>query len=314
MRKKIVLFLCICICGIAISSVSAQTVSFYSVSSLGGAVTYDPYAGTDTTDSRTITFTVQLTNLPWWWWSWWGWGNSISYCVIIDGSPASSRNLSSSSGNLTVKFIDPDTDNEILSSQNYNSTSMYSGTFYAGESTTQSFTISFLLPKGQNASWNTYTGNFTLKLYQKSYPSGSVKDYETFTYSANVAQTIDVRVGSATGNYSSGSESYNIDLGEISQGASANFGIFVRGNTAYTLTMNAPSGGYLSSATTSDKVSYTLTIDGNSYTLGSNVMIDHQTSRTMYSKVFLGAINVPSGQEAGAGQYSDAISFSVTAN
>jgi hypothetical protein len=44
------------------------------------------------------------------------------------------------------------------------------------------------------------------------------------------------------------------------------------------------------------------------------VVIDRQTSKALYSKVLLGTITVPAGQNADAGQYSDIVSFSVAAN
>jgi len=123
-----------------------------------------------------------------------------------------------------------------------------------------------------------------------------------------------VRVGPSNGTFDTGVNLYSIDLGELSQGASTSFGIFVRGTTGYTLTMNASSGGYLTSNTTNDKINYSLPINGKSYTPGPSVPIDSQTSRALYSKVFLGTITVPSGQEVDAGQYSDSINFTVTAN
>jgi hypothetical protein len=153
-----------------------------------------------------------------------------------------------------------------------------------------------------------------VKLYSYSLPySYYLEDTAGFTYTAVVAQTVEVRVGPSNGSFDTGENFYSLDLGELSQGATASFGIFVKGTTGYSLTMNAASGGYLTSSTTSDKIKYSLTINGKSYSLGPSVTIDLQTSKTLYSKVLLGTITVPSGQDVDAGLYSDTISFSVTA-
>jgi spore coat protein U-like protein len=78
--------------------------------------------------------------------------------------------------------------------------------------------------------------------------------------------------------------------------------------------MSAASGGYLTSTTTSDKIQYMLTIDGASKTLGPDIIIDQETAKQLYSKVLLGAISVAAGQDVEAGQYSDTISFTISAN
>ena len=76
-----------------------------------------------------------------------------------------------------------------------------------------------------------------------------------------------MRVGSRNANYDTGATSYNIDLGEISNGASADFGIFIRGTTGYTLTMHTASGGFLTSSNSEDKIQYTIIVDGKEYYL-----------------------------------------------
>lgn len=305
MRNKI-LFLALMCVAVALS-VSGQTVSLVDSSVTPSAVTYDPYSGSDTTGAQ-FTFSVKLSSRP---------SNKVSFSVVINGSSsASSRALTSSSNTLTVGFYqDSSYSSEIKSTSNYSPSYYISGSFAKNTSVlTQTFTVYPLLASGQSAPWGTYTGTFTLRIYQSSTPTGTLRDSEYIYYTANVDQTIDVKVGSSGGSYDTGSTSYSIALGDLSQGATGSFGIFVRGNTAYALTMNVASGGYLTSSTTTDKVSYSLTINGTSYALGSSVTIDQQTTDAMYSKVLLGAITVPSGQDVEAAQYSDTISFSVMAN
>jgi len=310
MRKKIVFFACMC--AIAISSASGQWWPFASLSldtmASPDIVTYYPYSGSDTTGPQ-FTFTVRLSSTPW---------SSVDFCAVIDGSSSpSSRRLTSTSNNLTVDFYQNSSySKEIKSSADYTSSTIISGSFSAGTTVlTKTYTVYPRLDKGQSTPWGTYTGNFSVKLYNYSVPYNFfLSDSASFTYTAIVDQTVDVRVGSSGGSFDTGVSSYNIDLGELSQGASASFGIFVKGTTGYTLTMNATSGGYLTSSTTNDKIQYSLTINGRSYTLGSGVVIDRQTSKALYSKVLLGTITVPAGQNADAGQYSDIVSFSVAAN
>jgi hypothetical protein len=303
MRNKI---LCFALMWAAlVIAVSGQTLSLDTMSD-PSPVTYDPYSGSDTTGSQ-FTFTVRLSKKP---------RYSVDFCAVIDGSPyASSRTLTSSANTLTVGFFqDSSYGTEIQSSVNYTSDTLITGTI-PKNATTYQVTVYPRLSKGQSASWGTYTGTFYVKLYSGTIPfSFFLADTASFTYTAAVAQTIDVKVGSSGGSYDTGASSYNIALGDLSQGPTGSFGIFVRGNTAYTLYMNVTSGGYLTSTTTSDKVSYSLTINGISYTLGPSVIIDRQTSKAMYSKVLLGEISVPSGQDVEAGQYSDIVSFSVVAN
>jgi len=171
------------------------------------------------------------------------------------------------------------------------------------------------LPKANRAPAGTYTGNFSLRVFFKTRFLGRTLQIQIHSpYTANVNPVIDVRVGSALDTYATGDTAYNIDLGEVSHGASAQFGIFIRANTAYTLTMSATSGGYLTSGTTTDKIQYTLTIDSMSYALGSGILIDKETAKGMYSKAFIGQVSVPADQNVEAGQYSDTISFSITSN
>ena len=300
-----------CMSAILISSVSAQWwLSSLSLDTMAtpSPVTYDPYSGNDTTGPQ-FTFTVRLSRMPW---------TTVNFCAVIDGSLSpSSRLLSSSSNSLTVNFYqDSNYTKEIKSSADYTSSTIVSGSFPAFTTTlTKTYTVYPRLDKGQSAPWGTYTGNFTVKLYNYSLPYSSyLKDSESFTYTAIVAQTVEVRVGPSSGSFDTGMNLYSLDLGEVSKGASASFGIFVKGTTGYTLTMNVASGGYLTSDTTNDKIQYSLTINGKNYSLGPAVTIDVQTARALYSKVLLGTITIPPEQNVESGQYSDTISFSVTAN
>ncbi len=305
MRNKI-LFLAL-VCAAMTISVNGQTVSLVDSSVTPSAVTYDPYSGSDTYGTQ-FTFTVKLSSKP---------SNTVYFSAVINGSSSpTSRTLISSSSALTIGFYnDSSYTTEIKSTSDYSPSYYISGSFAKRTNIlTQTFTVYPLLAKGQSAPWGTYTGTFSIRLYQSSTPTGTLRDSETIYYTANVDQTIDVKVGSSGGSYDTGASSYNIALGDLSQGATGSFGIFVRGNTAYILYMNATSGGYLTSPTTSDKVRYSLTINGISYTLGTNVIIDQGTTKAMYSKVLTGAISVPSGQQVDPGQYSDTISFSVVAN
>jgi len=305
MRNKI-LFLAL-VCTAMTISVSGQTVSLVDASIIPSPVTYDPYSGSDTYCPQ-FTFTVKLSSRP---------NSNVYFAVVIDGSTSSaSRALTSSSDSLTIGFYeDSSYTSEIKSSINYFPFYYISGSFARKTDVlTQTFTVYPRIAKGQSAPWGNYTGTFYITLYQNSIPIGIPKDTERIYYTAVVEQTVDVRVGPSNGTFDTGVNLYSIDLGELSQGASTSFGIFVRGTTGYTLTMNASSGGYLTSNTTNDKIKYSLTINGKSYTPGPSVTIDSQTSRALYSKVFLGTITVPSGQDVDAGQYSDSINFTVTAN
>lgn len=305
MRNKI---LCLAlVCTVMTISVSGQTVSLVDSSIMPSPVTYDPYSGNDTYCPQ-FTFTVKLSSKP---------NKKVYFSVVIDGSSSpASRALTSSSNSLTIGFYkDSSYTTEIKSTSNYSPSYYIAGSFARKTDVlTQTFTVYPRIAKGQSAPWGNYTGTFSIKLYQSSIPIGIPKDTETIYYTAVVEQVVDVRVGPSNGTFDTGVNLYSIDLGELSQGASASFGIFVRGTTGYTLTMNAASGGYLTSDTTKDKIKYSLTINGKSYTPGPSVTIDMQTAKALYGKVFLGTITVPSGQDVEAGQYSDNLNFTVTAN
>jgi len=224
---KRIVFL-VCMGAMLISSVSAQWwLSSLSLDTMvsPSPVTYDPYFGNDTTGPQ-FTFTVRIKKSP---------RTTVNFCAVIDGSPSpSSRLLTSSSNSLTVNFYqDSNYTKEIKSSADYTSSTIVSGSFPAFTSTlTKTYTVYPRLDKGQSAPWGTYTGNFTVKLYDYSLPNSSyLEDTASFTYTAIVAQTVEVRVGPSSGSFDTGVNLYNLDLGEISKGASASFGIFVKGTT-----------------------------------------------------------------------------------
>lgn len=310
MRKKIVFLLCLC--AIIISTASATSFSITSNIS-NPSVLYDPDSPTTVVISATLT--LQINGRIVW---------PESYCVLIDeSSPASvsdrKLNASNSSSFLSGNFYIYDTygnSEEVLSSQNSSNPFI---TLWWGHynKTIQTYTLKFYIDRGQTVPGGSYSGSFILKIFQEGDDLNGPPDAKSkeFTYTATVNKTVAIKVGSASGNYSSSSESYNIDLDEVSQGASTNFGIFVKGNSAYTLSMKDSSGGYLTSTTTSDKIGYTLTIDGVNYPLStSDTEILHQSTNAMYNNVYIGAINVPAGQDVEAGQYSDSVFFTVTAN
>lgn len=307
MRKKF--FVSAALAVFISGAVFAQTLSLDTMPN-PSPVTYDPYSSSDSTGPQS-TFTVRISKKP---------GSNVNFYVLIDGATSpSNRTLvfsENSAISLTAGFFKDNTyQTQILSTANATSSTLISGQFAKGTTVlTQTFTVYPSLQKGQSAPAGTYAGNFSLKLYNGTFPRGTLADTNPFTYTANVNPVIDVRVGSALDTYATGVSTYNINLGEVSHGASAQFGIFIRANTAYTLTMSATSGGYLTSGTTTDKIQYTLTIDSTSYTLGSGILINQETAKGMYSKAFIGQVSVPADQSVEAGQYSDTISFSITSN
>lgn len=311
MSRKLLLLAVIC-AGIVVAA-SSQTLSLDPIAA-PAAVIYDPDNPGDTTGPQ-FTITVRLSSRPW---------KTISFYVTINGSPTvNSRNLvltDNSTFSILGKFYkDSAFTQEILGGTGAGMTSaqVLYGTFNRFTTVlTQTFTVYPFIGKNQQVPYGTYSGTFTARLYQGTVPTtkGVLKNSKDFTYTAIVNQKVDVRLGPATGNYDSGLTSYNIDLGEVSGGASGTFAIFLKANTPYSLKMSVASGGYLSSATTNDKIHYTLTIDGKSITLGSDVIIDQETAKALYSKVLMGAISVPAGQDVEAGQYSDTINFTISAN
>jgi len=275
------------------------------------AMTYDPYSSGDSTGPQ-FTFTVRLSSKP---------KQIRHFYLLIDGAPvASNRNLvfaDNSSVNLIVGFFkDSAYSTEILSNSNDTSTNVISGSFARRTNQlTQQFTVYPSLASGQYAPAGAYNGTFTLKLYDGAYPNTTLRDYQSFTYTANVNPFVDVRLGPSTVTYSSGISDYSIDLGDVSGGKSATFGIVIRANTAYTLSMQAASGK-LSSTTTTDTINYSLTIGSTQYTsnlqLKNDILIN--STKGMYEVPLTGKVEVPSGQDVEAGQYSDRVTFTISAN
>ncbi len=275
------------------------------------AVTYDPYSSGDSTGPQ-FTFTVRLSSKP---------SNVRSFYLLIDGTPvASYRNLvfaDNSTVNLVVGFFkDSAYATEIYSSSNKTSTNIISGSFAKRTNQlTQQFTVYPSLASGQPAPAGIYTGTFTLKLYNGAYPTTTLADSQSFTYTANVNPFVDVRLGPSTVTYSTGISDYSIDLGDVSGGKTATFGIAIRANTAFTLSMQATSGK-LSSTTTTDTINYSLTIGGTLY--ASNLQLKNtlliNNTKGMYEFPLSGSVNVPAGQDVEAGQYSDRVTFTISAN
>ncbi len=275
------------------------------------AVIYDPYSSGSSTGPQ-FTFTVRLSRRPF---------ITKKFYLLIDGAPVySNRNLvfaDNSAVNLIVGFFkDSAYTTEILSNSNDTSTNVISGSFARfTKKLTQQFTVYPSLASGQYAPAGTYSGTFTLKLYNGAYPSTTLADSQSFTYTANVNPFVDVRLGPSMVTYSSGTYNYSIDLGDVSSGKSATFGIVIRANTAYTLSMQAASGK-LSSTTTTDTITYSITIGSTLYTsnlqLKNDILINN--TKGMYELVLTGKVEVPSGQDVEAGQYSDIITFTISAN
>ena len=305
MRRRFWLFLIICFA--IVISMSAEKLTLDPISA-PSPVTYDPFSGNDTR-GQTFTFTVRMDKST---------GTTSNFSVVINGeSSPSSRSLKSSSGSIEIGFYkDSSYTTEIRSTADYSPSYYISGSFDPKPDVlTQTFTIYPRLVKGQSAPYGTYTGTFTLLLYKKSSPGqGNPEDTISFTYTAAVDKAVDVRVGSRNANYDTGATSYNIDLGEISNGASADFGIFIRGTTGYTLTMHTASGGFLTSSNSEDKIQYTIIVDGKEYYLNSSIILDQETANCLYSKALLGTIKIPGDHGAKAGIYSDTVGFSMAVN
>lgn len=310
MSRKLLLLAVIYV-GIVMAA-GSQTLSLNPITAPATA-TYDPDSSSDTTGPQ-FSITVRLSKKP---------RYTFYFFVTINGSPTvNSRDLvltDNSALSILSKFYkDSAFTQEILggNGSGMTSTQVLYGQFNKNTTVlTQTFTVYPWIGKNQQVPYGTYAGTFTARLYQGTVGvAGTLRDSENFTYTAIVNQKVDVRIGPATGSYDTGSAIYNINLGEVSSGASGTFAIFLKANTAYTLKMSAASGGYLTSTTTSDKIQYTLTIDGASKTLGPEVIIDQETAKQLYSKVLLGAISVAAGQDVEAGQYSDTISFTISAN
>jgi len=305
MRDRILLLSLLCF-AIAFSA-NAEKLSLDPISP-PNPVIYDPFSGNDTI-GQSFTFTVRMDKST---------GTTSNFSVVINGeSSPSSRSLKSSSGSIEIGFYkDSSHTTEIRSTADYSPSYYISGSFDPKTDVlTQTFTIYPRLVKGQSAPYGTYTETFTLVLYKKSTPGqSSPEDTLSFTYTAEVGKAVDVRVGPPNASYDTGMNSYNIDLGEISKGASANFGIFIKGTTGYTLTMHTASGGFLTSSNSSDKIQYTIVVDGKEYYLNSSVILDRETVDSLYSKALLGTIKIAADQNAEPGIYSDAVSFSVTVN
>lgn len=273
------------------------------------SVIYDPYLSGDSIGPQ-FSFTVRLDKR---------YNTIFPFYVVIDGSPASSRKLTfADNGTVSLNvgfFQDATYLSEILSSANPSSTGIIEGMF--GRNTKkleQHFTVYPSLKMNQYAPAGSYSGDFSLKLYDGSYPSGTLVQTLPFTYRAAVNPFIDVRLGSSSGTYDAGVSDYNINLGDVSHGATAQFGVFIRANTSYSVNMFTSSGGYLSSPSTSDRIQYSLGFSGNRYSLGSSVTIDSETMKGMYSKALIGEVIIPADQNVEAGVYSDMISFSISAN
>ncbi len=275
------------------------------------AVTYDPYSSGNSTGPQ-FTFTVRLSSRP----------NRVrSFYLLIDGAPVASDRKLVFADNSTVSLIvgffkDSAYTTEILSNSNDTLTNVISGSFAKNtKQLTQQFTVYPSLAAGQYAPAGAYSGTFTLKLYDGAYPSTTLSDYQTFPYTANVNPFVDVRLGPSTVTYTSGVSDYSINLGDVSGGKSATFGIVIRANTAYTLSMQANSGK-LSSTTTTDTINYSLTIGGTQYTsnLQLNNTIAINNTKGMYEFSLSGTVDVPAGQDVEAGQYSDRITFTISAN
>jgi len=305
MRDRILLLSLLCFA--IVISANAEKLSLDPISP-PSPVIYDPFSGNDAV-GQPFSFTVRMDKST---------GATSDFSVVINAeSSPSSRNLQSSSGSIVIGFYKNSSyTTEIKSIVDYSPSYYISGSFDPKPDVlTQTFTIYPRLAKGQSAPYGTYTETFTLALYKKSSPGqGNPEDTLSFTYTAEVGKAVDVRVGPPNASYDTGMNSYNIDLGEISKGASANFGIFIKGTTGYTLTMHTASGGFLTSSNSSDKIQYTIVVDGKEYYLNSSVILDRETADCLYSKALLGTVKIAADQNAEAGIYSDSVSFSVAVN
>ncbi len=313
MRNRLV-FLFV-LASIIVMDMSAQKFIFDSMSPTTIVVYYDPALSSPTYPDQ-ITVTARRPT-P---------GNKDYYYYLIDGltTPAS-RTLQKEgdpSKSITVAFYTTNTYTNTITYSTATSRPKGStlwGLFDTGV-TTNTLTIFPRINAGQSVPEGTYSATFKVILYDASGTSPNTKDTsygeKTFSMTAYVMGAVDMRIGAYPGDYNSApsSSSYSISLGEVSKGATAQFGVYIRATRAYNLTLT--STGQLSPVSGStDRINFSLTINGSAVAMGTNVLIESNTSVTpVFYKAFNAQISVPAGQDVEAGSYTGTIQFSISAN
>lgn len=238
---------------------------------------------------------------------------NIFYFYTISGT----RTLVNGSNSLSIGFFKPGTDEEILAGNGSGLTAkdVLGGAYLTGTATTTNDDyVDIRVYPGQIAPALTYTRSFTVSLYLglPGTPGTFIRN-RTLTVRATVASQVQISIGPSGQGYQPNISSHNVDLGEVSAGASRDFSVYLLANRGYKLTMTVASGGRLHSGTTSDLIPYTLKLNGNSLTPGTGVVIDQTSTAAVYKKEYIFTVVVPAGADVEAGTYTDTISFSISA-
>lgn len=300
--RLILKFFAFLIASIAVATVPAQTLSFYSATA-PATITYSPFSET----SGTGTLAARLTRYK---------NKAVSYYFTCF-TPITSRYVSLSGVTIPIDVyksgVTPYA--TILPwSRSVTYSDVLYGTFTANGTQYQSYDV---VPEiGHWVQAGTYTGSLKFELDQGTPGTDNLMGSKTVSVSVLVPPIADLSIVAAGTTFDVGSTSQIINFGDLTPGVQGTLNVLIRSNKPWSLTLSAPSGGHMTKASSDTQIPYSFYFNNNliNLTSGAATLVSTtgwtSTGQNDYPvKIIIGDFDF-----AEPGTYQDNISLTLSTN
>jgi hypothetical protein len=259
--------------------------------------------------SQTVNFTVNKS------------GGACSYFVTFSKNTSGNnpRVMSGSGGSLSYQLYDTMSLNNVLKElPSASPTEVISGSFAGG---TYSRQLSFVMamPSLQIRPSGTYSGSVRVRLYEGTLSSYRLAQSVVISITARVPQLASVSLVSSSSGFDPQAITQLLSFGQLSDGQSRSFGMRVRSNAGYLVSLSSENRGVLKNQEplASETIPYTLSIGTTPISLsaGPQVAVARRgVLTTVDGDSYSMAVVIGTVGNAAAGEYRDVVTITVQAN
>lgn len=181
----------------------------------------------------------------------------------------------------------------------------------------QRFTLYPRLTPSAYERYGSYESTFTLRLYSGNLTGRyTLEDTDTFRLSHRLEKRIDLSLVSPGSPFDAGATAKTLDFGELTTGKEQSFDLVLKFNAGYKIRISSQNGGYLRSRASKAGIGYSLFLNnvGVAMAGSSDVILAGSGTSPAGGQRFGGRVRIGKVENAQAGTYADAVTFTVSAN